>query len=166
MCGIVGSIQIGEIEPYRDQVRRAMARLAHRGPDGEGYKEFALARGTGSEFNRGPEATVLFGHRRLAIIDLSEGASQPMSTPDSRFHLIFNGEIYNYSELKTELQNLGHRFRTSSDSEVLLLGWQEWGRAILPRLIGMFSFAVLDYNKSTVVLARDPFGIKESCLRL
>jgi asparagine synthase (glutamine-hydrolysing) len=160
MCGIVGSIQIGEIEPYRDEVRQAMARLAHRGPDGEGYKEFALARGAGSEFNRGPEATVLFGHRRLAIIDLSEGASQPMSTPDSRFHLIFNGEIYNYRELRTELQNLGQRFRTNSDSEVLLLAWQEWGTAILPRLIGMFSFAVLDCKKSTVVLARDPFGIK------
>jgi asparagine synthase (glutamine-hydrolysing) len=160
MCGIVGTIQVAGVEPYRDEVRRTIARLSHRGPDGEGYKEFALSYGSASECNAGPEATVLFGHRRLAIIDLSEGASQPMSTPDGRFHLIFNGEIYNYRELRTELQNLEHRFRTNSDSEVLLLGWQQWGTAILPRLVGMFSFAVLDQKQSTVVLARDPFGIK------
>jgi asparagine synthase (glutamine-hydrolysing) len=160
MCGIVGSIQIGGVEAYRDEIRHAMACLSHRGPDGEGYKEFALSHGSNSKFRGETQATVLFGHRRLAIIDLSEGASQPMSTPDGRFHLIFNGEIYNYRELRTELQNSGHRFRTNSDSEVLLLGWQLWGTAVLPRLVGMFSFAVLDWESATVVLARDPFGIK------
>src|SRR5256884_6390486 len=76
--------------------------------------------------------------RRLAIIDLSEAARQPMSTPDGRFHLSFNGEIYNYREIRAELKNLGHSFRTSSDAEVLLEGWRRWGKALLPRLIGMF----------------------------
>jgi asparagine synthase (glutamine-hydrolysing) len=100
------------------------------------------------------------GHRRLAIIDLSEAARQPMSTPSGRFHVIFNGEIYNYRELRTELKSLGHTFHTGSDTEVLLGGWQQWGTALLPRLIGMFSFAILDRDNSVFVLARDPFGIK------
>jgi asparagine synthase (glutamine-hydrolysing) len=133
--------------------------MAHRGPDGEGFSEFRLANPAA---NSGTEltATVLLGHRRLAIIDLSEAARQPMSTTDGRFHLIFNGEIYNYRELRTGLKSLGHTFHTSSDAEVLLVGWQQWGAAILQRLIGMFSFAILDQDKHVLVLARDPFAIK------
>lgn len=161
MCGIVGFIQAGGLEPDRDCVRRAMDWMVHRGPDGEGFGEFAVSqRGAEHPSGERPSATVLFGHRRLAIIDLSEAAGQPMSTPDGRFRLVFNGEIYNYREIGAELRNLGVRFRTNSDTEVLLLGWQRWGTALLPRLIGMFSFAVLDREKATVVLARDPFGIK------
>lgn len=159
MCGIVGSVQIDGAESYRVQVRRAMSAMAHRGPDGEGFKEFALSKHA-AELATLPTATVCIGHRRLAIIDLSEAGAQPMATPDERFHIIFNGEIYNYREIRTELEALGHVLRTRSDTEVLLAGWQCWGTALLPRLIGMFSFAVLDLRESVLVLVRDPFGIK------
>ncbi len=161
MCGIVGSIQTGKNEPFREQVRRAMDHMVHRGPDGKGFEEFVVTDGTAAHSLEAPApATVLFGHRRLAIIDLSETARQPMATPDGRFHLIFNGEIYNYREIGAELKSLGYTFRTRSDAEVLLLAWQRWGITLLPRLTGMFSFAVLDRENATVLLARDPFGIK------
>lgn len=161
MCGIVGSIQSGEQEPLREQVRRAMDQMAHRGPDGQGFEEFEVRKAARLHSPDGARAaTVLFGHRRLAIIDLSTAASQPMSTPDGRFDLIFNGEIYNYLEIGAELKRLGHTLRTRSDAEVLLLAWQRWGIDLLPRLVGMFSFAVLDREAATVLLARDPFGIK------
>jgi asparagine synthase (glutamine-hydrolysing) len=159
MCGIVGSVQVACVEPYREEVRRAMRAMAHRGPDGEGFREFIVSN---REASSGEEstATVLMGHRRLAIIDLSDAARQPMSTTSGRFHVIFNGEIYNYREIRTELESFGHTFRTASDTEVLLIGWQRWDTALLPRLIGMFSFAILDRDKSVLVLARDPFGVK------
>src|SRR5919109_1079091 len=161
MCGIVGSIQTGEHVPLRDEIRCAMDHMVHRGPDGQGLEEFIVGNGTVSPSLGTPQtATVLFGHRRLAIIDLSGAARQPMSTPEGRFHLIFNGEIYNYKEIRSELQNLGHTFRTSSDAEVLLEGWRRWGKALLLRLIGMFAFAVLDCEQASVLLARDPLGIK------
>ncbi len=161
MCGIVGSIQTGEHAPFREQVRHAMDHMAHRGPDGNGFEEFVVTNHAGAHASVAPgPATVLFGHRRLAIIDLSEAARQPMATPDGRFHMIFNGEIYNYRELGAELMSLGHTLRTRSDAEVLLLAWQKWGTALLPRLDGMFSFAVFDRQNATVLLARDPFGIK------
>jgi asparagine synthase (glutamine-hydrolysing) len=161
MCGIVGSIQVGTLESDRDLVRRAMDHMVHRGPDGQGFKEFAVPNHS-ANLQAGEQlpVTVLLGHRRLAIIDLSESANQPMSTPDGRFHLIYNGEIYNYREIGAELKTRGLRFSTSSDAEVLLLGWQTWGTALLSRLIGMFSFAVFDRDNGTLVLARDPFGIK------
>jgi asparagine synthase (glutamine-hydrolysing) len=161
MCGIVGSIQTGKSEPFLDQVTRAMDHMVHRGPDGQGFEKFVVTDGTAANtVGTSGSATVLFGHRRLAIIDLSDTARQPMSTPDDRFHLIFNGEIYNYREIGAELESLGHTFRTSSDAEVLLIAWQRWGITLLPRLTGMFSFAVLDRENATVLLARDPFGIK------
>jgi len=159
MCGIVGSVQVGSAEPYREEVRRGMQAMAHRGPDGEGFREFVVPNRTANS-GEASTATVLMGHRRLAIIDLSEAASQPMANHSGRFHIIFNGEIYNYRELRTELKNFGHTFRTASDTEVLLVGWEHWGTALLPRLIGMFSFAILDRDNSVLVLARDPFGIK------
>jgi len=138
-----------------------MDHMVHRGPDGQGFEEFVVRDSAVSESSGAPPAaTVLFGHRRLAIIDLSEAARQPMSTPDGRFHLIFNGEIYNYREIRAELKTLGHTFRTSSDSEVLLAGWRRWGKTLLPRLIGMFALAVLDSDEASVLVARDPFGIK------
>jgi len=130
MCGIVGSIQTGKNEPFREQVRRAMDHMVHRGPDGKGFEEFVVTDGTAAHSSEAPApATVLFGHRRLAIIDVSETARQPMATPDGRFHLIFNGEIYNYREIGAELKSLGYTFRTRSDAEVLLLAWQRWGIA-------------------------------------
>ena len=157
MCGIVGAVKIGEAEPYRSAVKRALRKMTHRGPDGEGLKEFVIAK---SAERSDEHVTVLMGHRRLAIIDLSEAAAQPMSTSDGRFHLVFNGEIYNYRELRTELVSLGHVFHTRSDTEVLLVGWRQWRTDLLPRLIGMFSFAVFDRESGVLVLARDPFGIK------
>ena len=160
MCGIVGSVQVGRVEPYREEVRRAMVAMARRGPDGEGFREFAVSQRAVNSERGALAATVLLGHRRLAIIDLSEAASQPMSTPSGRFHIVFNGEIYNYLEIRADLEKLGHAFRTRSDTEALLQGWECWGIGLLPRLIGMFSFAVLDTEESVLTLARDPFGIK------
>ncbi|HYR10217.1 MAG TPA: asparagine synthase (glutamine-hydrolyzing), partial [Longimicrobium sp.] len=103
---------------------------------------------------------VVFVHRRLSILDLSQAGWQPMTTPDGRYVLVFNGEIYNFVELRRELEAAGHAFRSHSDTEVLLQAWVRWGPAAIPRLVGMFAFAVLDTVERRVVLARDPFGIK------
>jgi asparagine synthase (glutamine-hydrolysing) len=106
------------------------------------------------------EPDVLLLHRRLSILDVSDSGWQPMSTPDDRFHIVFNGEIYNFLELRDELCMLGHRFTSQSDTEVLLAAYAQWGRAALPRLVGMFAFALFDETRGTVLLARDFFGIK------
>jgi len=103
---------------------------------------------------------VALGFRRLSILDLGPGGHQPMSTADGRWHIVFNGEIYNYVELRRELQALGRTFRTRSDTEVLLAAWAEWGPAALRRLVGMFAFAVLDLRDRRLTLARDFFAIK------
>ena len=117
--------------------------IAHRGPDGEGIR-------------RGPLG---FAHRRLAIIDLSPGGHQPMSS-DGRFVLSYNGEIYNFQELRLELEALGHRFRSRSDTEVLLNALIAWGVNALTRFNGMFAFALWDKRERTLMLARDRYGIK------
>lgn len=135
--------------------------LTHRGPDDHGWLRWD---GTGSvQRGRGPSrdgrAAVLLGHTRLSIIDLSDGGWQPMSTPDGRFHLTFNGEIYNYLELREQL-GATYEFQSDSDSEVLLAAWATWGKACLSRLRGMFAFAVLDTQERTLAMAVDPFGIK------
>jgi asparagine synthase (glutamine-hydrolysing) len=118
--------------------------LAHRGPDGEGYYfDWELA----------------FGHRRLSVID-REGGRQPMTTPDGRFTLTFNGEIYNFRELRRELETTGSRFRTRSDTEVLLEACAAWGRGALEKLRGMFAFAVWDRKERSLFAARDRLGLK------
>lgn len=120
MCGIAGFVTArGEAEG--PVLQKMLARIAHRGPDGQGV------------FVEGRAA---LGHRRLAIIDL-DGGPQPMFNEDGRLAVVFNGEIYNYQALTAELQAAGHTFATRSDTEVLLHGWEEWGRALLPRLRGM-----------------------------
>lgn len=118
--------------------------MAHRGPDGEGVW---TAPGVG------------LGHRRLSIIDLA-GSPQPMASADGRAMLVFNGEIYNYRELRAELKGAGVRFHTDGDSEVILAAWQRWGPDCLPRLHGMFAFAIYDCDARTLFLARDRLGVK------
>ncbi|MGB8275228.1 MAG: XrtA/PEP-CTERM system amidotransferase [Alphaproteobacteria bacterium] len=145
MCGITGLFDSrGRREIDRGLLARMNRSQSHRGPDGEGYH---LAPGIG------------LGHRRLAIIDLA-GGLQPMFNDDRSVAVVFNGEIYNYRELKSELANLGHRFHTSSDTEVIVRGWEEWGEACVNRFRGMFAFALWDERSATLFLARDRLGIK------
>jgi asparagine synthase (glutamine-hydrolysing) len=142
MCGIFASLGLEANKASLDVV-------AHRGPDGEGW----VVRET-------PAGPLALGHRRLAIIDLSDAALQPMHYGDGRYWLVFNGEIYNYIELCEELKALGHVFRTNSDSEVLLAAYAQWGERCLPRLMGMFAFVLWDDREKTLFVARDRFGIK------
>ena len=143
MCGIAGIVTLDGRPADPEAVRRMTRRLAHRGPDGEGVAVF------------GPAA---IGNRRLAILDLSDAGTQPMTDASGRYTITFNGEIYNYLELRTELESLGSRFRSASDTEVLLEGFARWGTAVLPRLNGMFAFAVWDQAERTLFAARDRFG--------
>jgi asparagine synthase (glutamine-hydrolysing) len=121
-----------------------MRAAAHRGPDGAGSHA---------------EAGLALGHRRLAIVDIAGGA-QPMAAPDGQMVLSFNGEIYNHADLRAELEGLGHHFRSRSDTEVILHAWREWGLQALPRLNGMFAFALWDRARGQLVLARDRLGEK------
>jgi asparagine synthase (glutamine-hydrolysing) len=135
--------------------------LEHRGPDDFGWlvlNQHQVQRGR----NECPalQAEALLLQRRLSIVDLSEAGWQPMASPDGRFFIVFNGEIYNYLELQKELESLGHTFQSHSDTEVLLHAYIEWGSQALTRLVGMFAFALLDVRKRSVFLARDFFGIK------
>ena len=161
MCGIAGFIAPSG-KGKSSRAPAVLQCLEHRGPDDLGWLRF-----TGGKVELGREWTVpkvepevLLLHRRLSIIDTSDSGWQPMSTPDGRYHVVYNGEIYNYKELRGELERLGHRFRSQSDTEVLLSAWAEWGRRALRRFVGMFAFALLDRHRRTVVLARDFFGIK------
>ncbi|MDP1652216.1 MAG: N-acetylglutaminylglutamine amidotransferase [Rhodocyclaceae bacterium] len=145
MCGIAGELRFDGGRPDRSVIERMSTRLARRGPDGEGY------------WNDGP---VAFGHRRLAIIDLSERSRQPMVDESIGLALVFNGTIYNYPELRHELIGLGHAFFSDGDTEVILRAYAEWGEACVERLHGMFAFAIWDSAKQRLFLARDRLGIK------
>src|SRR5919201_621953 len=148
ICGFVGdTLDGGDIEAGR----RMRDVLVHRGPDGDGE---ALV-GTRDD---GPCGW--FGHRRLKIIDLSRRAEQPMSSDDGRVTLTFNGEIYNFRELRRELEGCGHTFRSSGDTEVLLRAYVQWGTDCLTRLDGMFAFAIWDDARQILLLARDRTGKK------
>jgi asparagine synthase (glutamine-hydrolysing) len=145
MCGIAGQFNFQRREPVERETIIRMARsIAHRGPDDEGF------------FVAGP---VGLGFRRLSIIDLS-GGHQPMSDAEETVWVIFNGEIYNYRELRAELQAKGHQFRTNSDTEVIIHGYKEWGTDVFNRLNGMFGLAIWDVPNERLVLARDAMGIK------
>jgi asparagine synthase (glutamine-hydrolysing) len=149
MCGILG-IYGTDLSPDVDQrLAAGLEALHHRGPDDRGLESFAVAGGT-----------LVLGHTRLSIIDLSAGGHQPMNSADRRYHIVFNGEIYNYRELRKALQQLGHRFRTECDTEVLLASWAQWGLDCLHRLRGMFAFAIFDRESHTLTCVRDAFGIK------
>src|SRR5262247_1073525 len=144
MCGIAGIADVSG-RPVDQSLLRAMTGVqAHRGPDGEAV----VVRGA-----------VGLGHRRLAIIDLSTG-DQPISRDDGRVWIVFNGEIYNFRELRAELEAAGAGFRTKSDTEVILRAYEAEGPACVSRLRGMFAFAILDERTRRLVIARDRVGIK------
>ena len=149
MCGIIGFHARSRLS-LAEKLDAATDLLAHRGPDG---------RGTFVAHDPGGEWQVGLGHRRLSILDIA-GSPQPMHSHDGRYVIVFNGEIYNYIELRTELVNLGHRFVTQGDTEVLIEAWRAWGEDCLSRLNGMFAFLLWDVEKSCLFAARDPFGKK------
>ena len=145
MCGIAGQFNFQRLDPVERETIVRMARsIVHRGPDDEGF------------FIAGP---VGLGFRRLSIIDLS-GGHQPMSDADETVWIIFNGEIYNYRELRVELQNKGYQFRTSSDTEVIIHGYKQWGKDVFNHLNGMFGLAIWDVLNERLIVARDAMGIK------
>jgi asparagine synthase (glutamine-hydrolysing) len=151
MCGICGQIKLDGDEPVDLETIRRMARtITHRGPDDEGY------------FQDGP---VGFGFRRLSIIDLS-GGHQPMFDAQQTVCIVFNGEIYNYKELRAELESHGHLFQTSSDTEVIIYGYKQWGTKVFDHLNGMFGVAIWDIKRKHLVVARDAMGIKLVYYRL
>ncbi|HTV55142.1 MAG TPA: asparagine synthase (glutamine-hydrolyzing), partial [Terriglobia bacterium] len=145
MCGICGQYNFGNGRPVqRHDLERMADAMVHRGPDDEGY------------YLSGPLG---LGFRRLSIIDLA-GGHQPMSDWEESVSVVFNGEIYNFPELRRELETFGHVFRTNSDTEVIVHGYKQWGDDVLNRLNGMFGLAIWDTRRRRLVLARDAFGIK------
>jgi asparagine synthase (glutamine-hydrolysing) len=145
MCGITGIFNVDGRPVSVSVLKRMTDAVQHRGPDGEGFWTSSF---------------VGFGHRRLAIIDLSPLGHQPMQSADGRLVLTYNGEIYNFQELRVELESKGHAFRSRSDTEVLLAAYAEWGAGCVDRLNGMFAFAVWDAREHRLFLARDRYGIK------
>lgn len=145
MCGVVGRVALGGIDhpAIEPRLKAAVERLLPRGPDSQG---------------RWFDARCAFGHTRLAIIDLSPAGAQPMVR--AGLAIVYNGEIYNFAELREELKALGHQFAGHCDTEVLLEGWRKWGAALLPKLQGMFAFGLWDQTAGELVLARDRFGKK------
>jgi asparagine synthase (glutamine-hydrolysing) len=152
MCGICG-IFAPRGHNVPSGVARMMHAMVHRGPDDQGYEEISLGSGDG-------DPTIGLGFRRLAIIDLTPTGHQPMLNPDTGDCIVFNGEIYNFQSLRTELQCDGVRFRGTSDTEVLLHALSRWGESALTRIAGMYAFAFYEAKTQRVLLARDPLGIK------
>lgn len=144
MCGILGVVGEGDQPPHR-LAEKALATMEHRGPD------------AGSTWQDGP---VWLGHRRLSILDLSASSNQPFVDAESGCVIVFNGEIYNYRELRDELVSMGHVFRSKGDTEVLLAGYKFWGKRVVERCNGMFAFAIWDPRKHQLFMARDRFGVK------
>lgn len=145
MCGITGFVNLGSEIADTTIVKRMTDAIAHRGPDGEG---------------QWVDGAVALGHRRLSIIDLSEAASQPMRCRDNRYVLSYNGEVYNYKELRKELQAQGQTFVSQSDTEVVLIALKTWGEKALAKFNGMFALAFYDRQRQRLLLARDRYGIK------
>ncbi|MEE0705194.1 MAG: asparagine synthetase B, partial [Adlercreutzia sp.] len=144
MCGFVGFIDEGSGYDRRAVIAAMAETIAHRGPDSDGFFD---------------DGRCAFGFRRLAIIDL-EGAQQPLVNEDGTLVLVFNGEIYNYRELRDQLRAAGHRFSTQGDGEVVLHGFEQWGDSLLAHLRGMFAFALYNRRTGEVFCSRDAFGIK------
>jgi asparagine synthase (glutamine-hydrolysing) len=142
MCGIGGII--GKIECREQLMQQMLTKQQHRGPDAQG---------------RWRDNDIILGHNRLSIIDLHPGANQPMSSSDGRYVIVFNGEIYNYKELKQQLLS-DYNFKTKSDTEVIIASYKKWGKNCLEHLNGMFSFALWDKEDKKFFAARDRFGVK------
>ena len=149
MCGIIGIFAKQWSSAIQSSLNCGLDQLRDRGPDDRGLEIFSSVSGD-----------LGMGHTRLSIIDLSEGGHQPMVDDSNGFTIVFNGEIYNYLELRDELKIEGFEFATNSDTEVLLKAWIHWGEACIGRLVGMFAFAVFDSKSDTLTLVRDAFGIK------
>lgn len=145
MCGIAGVFDLTGEPVDTGVLARMTAAIAHRGPDGEGYYT---------------DGNIGLGHRRLSIIDLSAAAAQPLTNETGDVVLTYNGEIYNFAELRAELQARGHHFKSATDSEVIVHGYEEWGDDCVTRLNGMFAFALWDRGRRRLLLARDRYGIK------
>ncbi len=145
MCGIAGIFNIDNSSANLKIIKAMTDAIAHRGPDGEGQYV---------------SGSIGFGHRRLAIIDLSDNARQPMCNEDKSIWLTYNGEIYNFKELRKDLEAKGHKFQSKTDCEVIVHGYEEYGLDIVQKLNGMFAFALWDENKSQLYLIRDRYGIK------
>ena len=194
MCGIAGVLAFSDHPLAVRRLKPMSDALRHRGPDDAGYlvwrtgggdgavggagaalcdREFAHAHreltaidsAAGEQILGGDDWNLLFGHRRLSVIDLTTAAHQPMSDPTGRLWLNYNGEIYNFRELRRELEGLGHAFSSRSDTEVVIHAYQEWGIACVERFNGMFAFALWDSRRGLLHLARDRYGIKPLYLR-
>lgn len=147
MCGIAGILNLNGKELIKSSLQRFTDSISHRGPDGAGYE---LLEGN----------MVGFGHRRLSILDLSEAGKQPMFSHDNSLMISFNGEVYNFIEIKKELQVLGYNFKTNTDTEVILCAYKNWGIDCFRKFNGMFAIAIWDINTKELLLIRDRFGVK------
>ena len=145
MCGIAGILHLDGAPASSEVLKKMTDAIAYRGPDGEG---------------QWVDGSVGLGHRRLAIIDLSDAGSQPMVSADGRYLLSYNGEVYNFKDLRSELNAAGYSFKSKTDSEVVLHAFAKWGPKCVHRFNGMFAFAVWDRKDNTLHLARDRYGIK------
>ncbi len=183
MCGISGIVKLDGASPELvDAARRMNAVIRHRGPDGEGflvagddwnpvpaYSEETPGEITASRFPHTPsahiaaaakDARLILSHRRLAILDLSAGGHQPLCTADGQLWITYNGEVYNYRELRTELEQLGHQFFTQTDTEIILAAYRQWGTECLQRFNGMWAFVIWDRKQHKLFCSRDRFGVK------
>ncbi len=156
MCGILGIYDVYPTEDFRSVAPGLLRRMAHRGPDDEGNLFLSPEGDTWRK--DGP--AIYLGHRRLSIIDLTESGHQPMPNEDASLWIVFNGEIYNYLEIRKELLDRDHRFRSMTDTEVLLHGYETWGIDLLERLRGMFAFCIYDVRERRFFMARDRMGQK------
>ena len=145
MCGIVGILNLNEQPIDKNILINMTNEVTHRGPDGDGYYV---------------NKNIGFGHKRLSIIDLSDNGSQPMKSKDGRFILNYNGELYNFKDLRQNLEKRGCEFYTESDTEVVLRSWEEWGEKCVNKFNGMFAFAIWDNKNKDLFLIRDRYGTK------
>jgi len=147
MCGIAGIVHLNSDKVSSEKLKKFTDSMFHRGPDGAGYEIFE-------------NELVGFGHRRLSILDLSDAGKQPMFSHDKKLLITYNGEVYNFLEIKRELEKIGIRFITQSDTEIILQAYRQWGINCLNLFNGMFAIAIWDFENKSLLLCRDRFGVK------